>query len=789
MIEQGQRNARVLILEDDCSLREVLEEVLRARGLMVKAAASGKEALELARSEPFDLIVADIRMKGLSGLEAIEAARRLQPDLSSIVVSGYASEEETLQAVRLNVAGYLKKPFKIPKLLELVNELLEKKNEKKRIENELRQLRRSLLWSIHQQVNWAEKAHPGEIEPPASLAYKLAEAQGLSPGLCNQIFSGTALSTLLSKSRESLPEAVRASLKPFHALLSSLEGDELSRFALAFGNQHQQPCSELGEFSDQLRNLYESLRLKESRPLQKSALNAADEEIVETENLFQIASNLEKLGDLSEAARTLEPFISGLEVSARSVRAHLICLRLALKSGLTKRMEQHVKDALAQAKKLGPAIFARTQWKIAESLRTVAHPAALKLYGRAAQNLAKLDQLIPWACCILTLASSEQDVPGKELKKAIQLLSDPEYRSEVAELVGVFLADLFRQAVQNQSPEALELCRLLVKGFYFELRPLLLGESNSIEVKLLALDLLKESGLGLPAEWLSHLKGGQDFRLSEAAERLSQRSEDSEGHSLRAHFFGSFSVTLDGRQLSEKDWKTQKSKYLFARLLRTSPRSINVEQVIEELWPDKPETSRKSLNTSVSNIRRIFRSERPGGTEILERVGETLKLSSALRVWSDEELFREAAKDAEIHWKSGEREKAMVAYGRMIRLHEGPYLDSCYLDWALICRSDYERQVELALLRLMEHRFSQHRFTESHEYATDLLRYQPDSTRAHEILMLSLMGLEKHQAATDHFEDYSRQIKAECASEPPVELLKVYQMARYGFPLESELQL
>ena len=127
---------KVLVIEDDEILREVLVDVLSARGLEVTASPRGDMAVEMARHERFDLIVADIRMEGVNGLDAIEQAREIQPDVGSIVVSGYASEEETLRAVRLNVAGYLKKPFEVPDLLELINNYLTQRAERLRREHE-----------------------------------------------------------------------------------------------------------------------------------------------------------------------------------------------------------------------------------------------------------------------------------------------------------------------------------------------------------------------------------------------------------------------------------------------------------------------------------------------------------------------------------------------------------------------------------------------------------------------------------------------------------------------------
>ena len=129
--------ARILILEDDETLREAIERVLKRQGYRVVAAGRGEEAIERARGERFDLIIADIRMEGVNGLDTIEQTQLLQPDIGSIVVSGFASEEETLRAVDLKVEGYLKKPFSIEKLVKLVESFLAKKYAQNQKQTEL----------------------------------------------------------------------------------------------------------------------------------------------------------------------------------------------------------------------------------------------------------------------------------------------------------------------------------------------------------------------------------------------------------------------------------------------------------------------------------------------------------------------------------------------------------------------------------------------------------------------------------------------------------------------------
>ena len=91
---------RILILEDDNDLRDMLEEVLRDEGYQVIAVSNGADAVAQAGSQNFDLIIADIRMKGMDGLEAVEQTQKINPNIGSLIVSGYATEEDISRAQR-----------------------------------------------------------------------------------------------------------------------------------------------------------------------------------------------------------------------------------------------------------------------------------------------------------------------------------------------------------------------------------------------------------------------------------------------------------------------------------------------------------------------------------------------------------------------------------------------------------------------------------------------------------------------------------------------------------------
>lgn len=111
---------RVLVVDDEESIRELLIRTLALAEYEVEAVADARAALERLRFDGCDLLIADLRMPDMDGLSLIREARRLQPSLPVIIITGYSSEASAIQAVNLGVVGYLVKPFRIPQVLSAV---------------------------------------------------------------------------------------------------------------------------------------------------------------------------------------------------------------------------------------------------------------------------------------------------------------------------------------------------------------------------------------------------------------------------------------------------------------------------------------------------------------------------------------------------------------------------------------------------------------------------------------------------------------------------------------------
>jgi excisionase family DNA binding protein len=108
---------RVLVADDEASIRDLLAKTLALADYDVDLAFDGRSAIERLRLMPYDLLVTDLKMPGADGLSVIREARRMKPDIPVIIITGFSTEASAIEAVNLGVAGYLTKPFRVPRVL------------------------------------------------------------------------------------------------------------------------------------------------------------------------------------------------------------------------------------------------------------------------------------------------------------------------------------------------------------------------------------------------------------------------------------------------------------------------------------------------------------------------------------------------------------------------------------------------------------------------------------------------------------------------------------------------
>ena len=119
---------RILVVDDELSMREFISILLEREGYEVLTAADASTALERLSASPIDLVISDVQMPGLNGLELLARIRTSSPDTAVLLVTAYSTAEQAVEAMKLGAYDYLAKPFKVEELKILVRNALEKRD-------------------------------------------------------------------------------------------------------------------------------------------------------------------------------------------------------------------------------------------------------------------------------------------------------------------------------------------------------------------------------------------------------------------------------------------------------------------------------------------------------------------------------------------------------------------------------------------------------------------------------------------------------------------------------------
>ena len=103
--------APILVIDDESEMRSALSHALTRNGFSVESAASGMEALVKIKKDPFSLVITDIKMPEMSGMEVLGAVKKLAPGIPVIVITAYGSIHNAVEAMQAGAADYLLKPF------------------------------------------------------------------------------------------------------------------------------------------------------------------------------------------------------------------------------------------------------------------------------------------------------------------------------------------------------------------------------------------------------------------------------------------------------------------------------------------------------------------------------------------------------------------------------------------------------------------------------------------------------------------------------------------------------
>ncbi|MGD2271884.1 MAG: response regulator [Desulfobacterales bacterium] len=191
---QNYQNVKVLIIDDEQHILDLLYEILERRGFDVYPATSGEEGIEVFKKEKPTVVLTDIRLPRASGIDILKFVKRVSPVTQVIMISGYGSTDDVIEALRLGASDYLMKPFNIGILIHTVirsverHELImERISRRETLEKEVRERTAALTNTFHETVKalglLTEKRDPytaGHQHRVALLALGIGRKLGLA---------------------------------------------------------------------------------------------------------------------------------------------------------------------------------------------------------------------------------------------------------------------------------------------------------------------------------------------------------------------------------------------------------------------------------------------------------------------------------------------------------------------------------------------------------------------------------------------------------------------------------
>ena len=148
----GTIKAKVLVIDDETIVHESCSRILTDEGYIIESAFTGQEGLKKIGEGSYDLVITDLKMPGISGMEALKKIKEDNPDIGIIMVTGYSTAETAVEAMKLGAFDYLPKPFTPNEIISVVNKAIEKKKiliETKHLESAYRDATKAISSSLN----------------------------------------------------------------------------------------------------------------------------------------------------------------------------------------------------------------------------------------------------------------------------------------------------------------------------------------------------------------------------------------------------------------------------------------------------------------------------------------------------------------------------------------------------------------------------------------------------------------------------------------------------------------
>jgi DNA-binding response OmpR family regulator/DNA-binding SARP family transcriptional activator len=749
---------RVLVLEDDENLRELLCETLEDEGYASFGAANGAEAIAKVSSESYDVLVVDVRMEGMSGLEAFAHMRQQGAELACLVITGYATEEDSIRAIRLGVGDYLRKPFEMSELLQRLARVVAVSTRQRQSLQREQQL--------HRLAEWLQ----GGLCPPRSRAAGALAAQ-VARGLQLDSVQVLELQWAAALAQQQLhpPDAVGTLAEALECYRENWDGSgpaglageaiplpgRVVRLALLAADTGADPRELAAREEGRLDpHLLFTLDLGNQIDTQK-----------QVRRLLELARGLLHTGQSEEAAQALrqaEPLAAG------PGRVEVVLLLAGLEPAPLRltRLRSLVTEAAAWS----PRQRARVVLEAGLLLIDCQADAAVS-FLRESYRAPEVDAA-GQALARLGLWCLGQADPQWSPLDSLALLLHPEHEREMFRALPWLGPATLRWwlAQEGQSPVIGRWLRHAAGA----LVPALTGFTAPQRLELLR--KMQASGHP-PGALLQALSQETDQQVKSLALQLARKPATPEKPPpLHIRSFGSFSVFIAGRPAPDKAFRGMRNKVLLAYLC-SSARPVPEDRVRETFWPEEMEKGRKGIYNALFNIRRALRAEgcAAENCDYLLRQQELLGLDLELQPWHD---LWEVEKSL-AQWRQLDFAALSSEVDKVLGWTESPYLDGCYMDWALERRESLERQLSDSVWGACERALQAEAWQPLREWTLRLLQLSPEHQKAAALRMRALCQLGRPEEALKTYDSVTRKLLQEYEMEPSTEMMEWATRAKY----------
>lgn len=164
------KDYNILIIDDEAAQRDILAGYLKKKGYKIFSASSGKEGIDIAKSNAVDIILSDYKMPDLNGIEVLEQVKKINPEISYIIVTAYGTVENAVRAMRLGAFDYISKPVDLDELDLMIERIIDHRNLKS--ENQLLKTQLQDKYKISSIVS-----HSPKMEEVINIAARVSESK------------------------------------------------------------------------------------------------------------------------------------------------------------------------------------------------------------------------------------------------------------------------------------------------------------------------------------------------------------------------------------------------------------------------------------------------------------------------------------------------------------------------------------------------------------------------------------------------------------------------------------